>query len=36
MGRDFTLFALVDGVVKYERMGRDRRKVSVRPAGAPA
>ena len=24
-----TLFALVDGVVKYERMGKDRKKVSV-------
>lgn len=36
MGRDFTLFALIDGVVKFERMGRDRRKVSVRAAGLPA
>jgi len=32
MGRDFTLFALVDGVVKYERMGRDRKRVCVYPA----
>lgn len=32
MGKDYTLFALVDGVVAYERMGRDRKKVSVRPA----
>jgi large subunit ribosomal protein L27 len=29
MGRDYTLFALVDGVVTYERVGRDRKKVSV-------
>jgi large subunit ribosomal protein L27 len=29
MGRDYTLFALVDGVVTYERLGRDRKKVSV-------
>jgi len=28
-GKDWTLFALVDGVVKYERLGRDRKKVSV-------
>jgi large subunit ribosomal protein L27 len=31
MGRDYTLFALVDGVVKYERAGRDRTRVSVYP-----
>ncbi|MDA3791833.1 MAG: 50S ribosomal protein L27 [Desulfobacula sp.] len=29
MGRDFTLFALIDGVVTFERKGRDRKKVSV-------
>jgi large subunit ribosomal protein L27 len=29
IGRDYTLFALIDGVVKFERLGRDRRKVSV-------
>lgn len=32
LGKDYTLFALIDGVVKYERMGRDRKKVSVYPA----
>jgi large subunit ribosomal protein L27 len=32
MGRDYTLFALVDGVVKYERLGRDKTKVCVYPA----
>jgi len=31
-GRDYTLFALVDGIVKFERLGRDRKKVSVYPA----
>jgi large subunit ribosomal protein L27 len=31
MGRDFTLFALIDGIVKYERFGKDRRRVNVRP-----
>lgn len=28
-GSDDTLFALIDGKVKYERLGRDRKKVSV-------
>ncbi len=28
-GSDDTLFALIDGKVKYERMGRDRKCVSV-------
>ena len=32
LGRDYTLFAKVDGVVTYERHGRDRKKVSVYPA----
>jgi len=31
LGKDYTLFALVEGVVKYERLGRDRKKVSVYP-----
>jgi len=30
-GGDDTLFAKVDGVVKFERYGRDRKKVSVHP-----
>jgi len=34
LGRDFTLFALVDGVVAWERRGRDNRQVSVHPAQA--
>ena len=29
MGSDRTLFALIDGVVKFERMGRHDKKVSV-------
>lgn len=29
IGSDDTLFALVDGVVKFERLGRDKRQVSV-------
>lgn len=31
-GTDDTLFAMVDGTVKYERLGRDRKQVSVYPA----
>jgi len=30
-GRDYTLFAKVDGVVKYEAFGRNRKRVSVYP-----
>jgi len=29
MGKDHTLFALVDGVVQFDRMGKDRKRVSV-------
>lgn len=29
LGKDFTLFALIDGVVTYERKGRTGKKVSV-------
>ncbi|HYB97989.1 MAG TPA: 50S ribosomal protein L27 [Candidatus Limnocylindrales bacterium] len=32
MGRDYTLFALSDGIVKYEPFGKDRTRVSVYPA----
>ena len=31
-GGDDTLFAICDGIVKFERMGKDRKKVSVYPA----
>lgn len=30
-GRDYTLFAKVDGVVAYEKFGRGRKRVSVYP-----
>ena len=29
LGRDHTLFALIDGKVKFERMGKDRKMCSV-------
>lgn len=32
VGRDHTLFALIDGVVKFEPASKDRRKVSVHAA----
>jgi large subunit ribosomal protein L27 len=32
MGKDFTLFALIDGTVKYSRARGDRRVVSIVPA----
>ena len=35
-GRDWTLFALIDGVVKYERHGKNKRRVAVYPAPAAA
>jgi large subunit ribosomal protein L27 len=31
MGKDFTIFSKVEGLVKYERLGKDRKKVSVVP-----
>ncbi len=31
LGRDFTLFALIDGEVKYEWKAKGRRRVSVYP-----
>ncbi|MBX3232859.1 MAG: 50S ribosomal protein L27 [Labilithrix sp.] len=33
-GRDFTLFALIDGVVKYEWQTKDKKKVSVYAAAS--
>ncbi|MBD5164796.1 50S ribosomal protein L27 [Helicobacter sp.] len=32
MGKDHTIFALMDGVVSFERKDRERKKVSVIPA----
>lgn len=29
LGKDHTLFALIDGTVRYERKGRDKKQVSV-------
>jgi large subunit ribosomal protein L27 len=31
LGRDYTLFAKIDGVVTYENFGRDRKRVSIYP-----
>ena len=31
MGRDYTLFAMIDGIVTYARLGKDRRQVHVLP-----
>ena len=38
MGRDYTIFAKIDGIVRYERVGKDRKRVSVYPqqTAAPA
>lgn len=36
LGRDYTLFATVDGVVKYERKDRTRKRVTVIPTESPA
>ncbi|HEY8743934.1 MAG TPA: 50S ribosomal protein L27, partial [Chloroflexota bacterium] len=35
LGRDHTLFATVDGTVKYEWERRDKKRVSVYPVTAP-
>jgi large subunit ribosomal protein L27 len=31
MGRDYTLFAKIDGIIRYERVGKDRTRVSIYP-----
>lgn len=31
MGRDFTLFAMADGYVKFEHISRDKKQISVYP-----
>jgi large subunit ribosomal protein L27 len=31
LGRDFTLFAKIDGVVAFEAFGKNKRRVSVYP-----
>jgi large subunit ribosomal protein L27 len=32
MGRDFTLFAKIDGIVRYDRLDKERKRVNVMPA----
>ncbi len=32
MGRDFTIFALIDGTVKFERLGKTRKQVHIVPS----
>ena len=32
-GNDDTIFATVDGIVKFERLGRDKKQASVYPVG---
>ena len=34
LGNDYTLFAKIDGVVKYERIDRNKKKLSVYPKEA--
>ncbi|MBQ8427638.1 MAG: 50S ribosomal protein L27 [Clostridia bacterium] len=36
IGKDDTLFALIDGVVKYERLGKDKKQASVYPVAEKA
>ncbi len=36
VGRDWTLFAMIDGVVKFERHGKSKMRVAVYPAAAAA
>lgn len=31
LGKDHTLFALIDGIVKFERLGKDRKQASIYP-----
>jgi large subunit ribosomal protein L27 len=33
VGSDFTLWAKIEGVVKFERFGKDRKRVAVYPVG---
>ncbi|MBI4125542.1 MAG: 50S ribosomal protein L27 [Deltaproteobacteria bacterium] len=30
-GKDWTLFALIDGIVSFERLGKTRKQVSIQP-----
>ena len=35
IGRDFTIYAVIEGHVKFERFSKDRFKISVYPATGP-
>lgn len=34
LGRDYTIFATVDGLVKFEQISKDKQQVSVYPAAS--
>ena len=34
LGRDYTIFSLIDGVVAFETAGRDKKRISVCPVAA--
>lgn len=36
LGKDFTIFSLIDGEVKFEAMDRNRKRISVYPAATVA
>ncbi|HHW08889.1 MAG TPA: 50S ribosomal protein L27 [Firmicutes bacterium] len=36
LGKDDTLFAKIDGIVRFERFGKDKKRVSVYPVAAEA
>ena len=36
VGKDYTLWSRIDGVVKFERQGRDRKRIAVYPPDAAA
>ncbi len=36
MGRDHTIYAVVEGIVKFERENKERFKISVYPKNSPA
>ncbi len=36
MGRDYTIFSLIDGVVAFERFDKKRQKISVKPLATAA
>ena len=36
LGRDYTIYSLIDGVVKFEHKNKNRQRVSVYPAEQPA